>query len=424
VNTFYTHIQPNIIKFSDNEELPENLRCHYAINYNIWGIDYFYENYLLQESDDGAYLLLNENHYNFLLEDSLSGQDIIDIPRIYILITDEFMNDSDLFQQFVLEGAKNSHVYGNGIPGFRPGKQYFMNTTLFNYLANNNLIELSDPDTTDNTSDSEYEEYNVINNRLPNYIDENGNITKYFVDLSNEIIKDYTNLNYFNKKNTLLDNNFSEDELNNFYQGICNIIISYTEIQNHTEIFNKQKNQIYDTVLNYFANSQVDNTSISLNLILNSNYNNVNTINTNNLNCGCNGTTNNQSIVEPCSSLYSKAMLLYVQEMFSDPEFYEDWFCIFLSESEKFPNDLLIENLQLFIKEFITLDYNLDFTSNKTYNCDCDSLTLNNSSIQYKKINNFLQILNWVNNNQIDPNYNKIKIYGKEFGELLPKLQF
>ena len=68
MNTFYTHIQPNIIKFSDELELPEKLRCHYAINYNVWGIDYFYENYLLQESNDGIYMILNENQFNFLLE--------------------------------------------------------------------------------------------------------------------------------------------------------------------------------------------------------------------------------------------------------------------------------------------------------------------------------------------------------------------
>ena len=110
--------------------------------------------------------------------------------------------------------------------------------------------------------------------------------------------------------------------------------------------------------------------------------------------------------------------------MFGDPEFYEDWFCIYLSEDNKIGNDVLIEILQLFIKEFITLDLNLDFTSSKSYQCDCDAISLNNSSFEYKKINNFLTILDWVNNGQIDANENKIKIYGKEFGELLPKLQF
>ena len=423
MNTFYTHIQPNIVKFSDDEQIPEKLRCHYAINYNVWGIDYFYENYILQESEDGAYLLLNENTFNFILEDAVSEQEIIDIPRIYIMITDEFINGSDLFHQFVIEANKNFNVYGNGIPGFRPGKQYYLNTTLFNYLANNNYIELTDPDTTDNDENENYEDYNILNNRLPNYLDQNANITKYFIDLSDDPIKDYTNLDYFNNKNGLLDNNFDEETLKNFYSNLCNLIISYSNIKNHPDIYNKQKNQIYDLVLNYFSHLQNDAALMSLNLIMNSQYNNIN-IQNSNINCGC-SEGSNQSISQPCSQLYKQAMYIYLTDMFSDIEFYEDWFCIYLSEDEKIPNDLMIETIQLFIKEFISLDFNLDFNSSAIYNCDCrNQVSLNNSSYEYKKINNFLQILDWINNYQLEENSNKIKLYGSSFGELLPKLQF
>ena len=145
----------------------------------------------------------------------------------------------------------------------------------------------------------------------------------------------------------------------------------------------------------------------------------------NNINCGCNGNTNT-TISEPCTSLYSQAMLLYLKEMFADPEFYEDWFCIYLSDDDRISNDVLIETLQLFIKEFIAIDYNLDMSKNSLqYQCDCrDTQSLSNSSAEYKKLNNFLQILEWVNNSEIEANTNKIKIYGEAFGELLPKLQF
>ena len=34
------------------------------------------------------------------------------------------------------------------------------------------------------------------------------------------------------------------------------------------------------------------------------------------------------------------------------------------------------------------------------------------------------KILNWIFNEEIDANINKIKIYGGQFGDLLPKLQF
>ena len=92
MNTFYKNIQPNIIKFSDDDLIPEHLRCRYAINYNVWGIDYFFENYLLQESNDGIFMILNENSFNFILEDSLSDlQEDLDINKVYELV-DKFLN--------------------------------------------------------------------------------------------------------------------------------------------------------------------------------------------------------------------------------------------------------------------------------------------------------------------------------------------
>ena len=414
MNTFYKHIQPNIIKFKDDISIPEDLKCHYVINYNVWGIDYFFENYLLQESNDGIFMILNENNFNFVLEDSLDDQSSLDIPRLYILITDKFLKDDSKFHEFILRASKDNEIYAKGIEGFRPIEDYYINVTLFNYLANINAIE----------SEGYGDEYVPSAIKLPNYIDEQGNITRYFEDLSNEVIKDYTNLDYFNKKNSLLNGTYSEDELNNFYQNFCNIIIANSTIQNHPELFNTQKNQIYDKVLNYYANSKVDEASIALNLILNSNYGTVEAYQQ--TNCGCNTGQGNSSLVQPCSALYEQAMPLYLSQMLGDKEFYEDWFCIYVSEEEKFPNDLLIESLRLFILEFISIDYNLDMNQNKTsYQCDCDnSLSLNNSALEYRKINNFLQILEWVNNNEISENSNKIKIYGTQFGELLPKLQF
>ncbi len=413
MNTFYKNIQPNIIKFSDDDLIPEHLRCRYAINYNVWGIDYFFENYLLQESNDGIFMILNENSFNFILEDSLSDQNAIDIPRLYILITDSFISDGSKFQEFILKASKDNEIYSTGIEGFRPNEDYFINLTLFNYLANINAVT--------NTEDSE--SFTPSNIQLPNYLDSNGNITKYFVDMSNEVIKDYTNLNYFNKKNKLLENTYSEDELNNFYQGISNIILSNTTIYNNSEVFNKSKNQIYDKVLNYYKNSQTDSASIALQLILGSNYG---TVTSYNVSCGCNTNTGNTTMIDSCASLYKQAMPLYLKQMFGDKEFYEDWFCIYLSEEERLPNDILIESLKLFINEFISIDYNLDVSnSNKSYQCDCTNTTsLNNSSLEYKKLFRFLEILEWVNQNEILENTNKIKIYGEQFGELLPKLQF
>ena len=426
MNTFYRNIQPTIVKFSDDELIPEHLRCHYAINYNVWGIDYFFENYLLQEGNDGIFMILNENNFNFILEDSLSDQNAIDIPRLYIMITDEFMADGSKFQEFILKAAKDNEIYSTGIEGFRPNEQYYINQTLFNYLGNINAIATEqevDPDSNDTFVPSDIQ--------LPNYLDSNGNITKYFIDLSDELIKDYTNLEYYNKKNNLIEKTYSEDELNMFYQSVCKIILNNTTIQLNSEIFNKTKNQIYDKVLNYYANSQIDDASIALQLILGSNYGTVTYGMSSccNTGCGSNTTGSTQSgtyLTESCASLYQQAMPLYLKQMFGDTEFYEDWFCVYLNDKEKIPNDILIEALILFLKEFMDLDYNLDMNSKgKSYQCDCtNQLSLNNSSLEYKKLNNYIQVLLWVYNNEITENTNKIKVYGEQFGELLPKLQF
>lgn len=412
MNTFYKYIQPNIIKFSDDSAIPENLQCHYAINYNVWGIDYFFENYILEESPDGVFLALEANDmFGLLLENSLHDTSVIDIPRLYIVINESFMNNGSKFQEFVLSAAKNNEVYSTGIDGFRPGTDYFLNQTLYDYLYSSNLIETNENVVLDSI-------------HLPNYLDNNGKITKYFEDISCEPIKDYTNLDYFNSRNKLLDNTYSEEELNNFYQSLANIILSYSTIQEHPETYNKAKNQIYDIVLNYFGKGMVDEASIVLNTIMNGQYTFTTIPTLDTQNCGC--TTGTSSTMNTsCISQYQQAMLLYAQQMFGDPEFYEDWFMIRLSDKEILPNDLLIEGIQLFLKEFIALDYNLDFSAHKNLYCGCNNnSSLTNSPIEYGKLNNFLKILEYVLNCKIDENANKIKIYGEAFGELFPKLQF
>ena len=63
-NKFFDYIQPTIIKTSNHPELPEYLRNRYLINFNILGIRYFDQYYLLKESNDGIpYLIMKEDKY-------------------------------------------------------------------------------------------------------------------------------------------------------------------------------------------------------------------------------------------------------------------------------------------------------------------------------------------------------------------------
>ena len=55
--------------------------------------------------------------------------------------------------------------------------------------------------------------------------------------------------------------------------------------------------------------------------------------------------------------------------------------------------------------------------------CNCEAIeSMNNCNKE--TILNYKKVLNWVQNNEIEENTNKIKVYGEAFGELIPNLQF
>lgn len=410
MNQFFDYIQPTIIKTSDNKELPDHLRNRFLLNFNVFGIKYFEQYYLLSESDEGVpYLIMNEQNWGIELENNIDGFDkILDIPRLYIDITDKFIESSDIFRSFIFQAIIENSIYVKGIEGFEAGKDYWLNTTLYNYLANTNQIEIPN-----------------FEARLPNYMTEHIMVSKYFDDLSMMPYKDYTNLEYYNRKNHILDNKFSEEELLDFYKNFCSLILKYTFISD--ELKNKTNNQIYDAVLNYFANYQNDNISNMLNLILNNNYAKIEN---STKSCSCNSTlytTTGSQLTETCSQMYESAMILYLKQMLGDLDFYKDWFMIPLSEYNYIVNDTMIEQIKVFINEFIGLDIDLDFTDNtiihSSFSCNHDK----ESNIHHRNFDiilNYLKLIDFVYKDELIENTNKIKIYGEMFGELLPNLQF
>lgn len=410
MNKFFDYIQPTIIKTSNNIELPEHLRNRFLLNYNVFGIKYFEQYYLLSENEEGIpYLIIKEDNWGIEMEYNKDEFDkILDIPRLYIDITDKFINDAETFRTFIFQSIMENSIYFKGIEGFEAGKDYWLNRTLYNYLANTNQIDTPNFDA-----------------RMPNYLTEHIMISEYFDDLSNMPYKDYTNLEYYNRKNHLLDNYFSEDELLDFYKNFCSLILKYTFITD--EIKSQPNNSLYNIVLNYYANYQTDNTSTVLNLVLNNKYASVET---KTQSCSCNSNFASGGITtttETCSSMYESAMFLYLKQMLGDIHFYEDWFFIHLSEYDKLINDILITKLKQFINEFLNLDIDLDFSDNtiihSSFSCNHDRA----SNIHHRNvdiINNYVKLINFIYNEQIIENTNKIKIYGESFGDLLPNLQF
>lgn len=408
MNKFFDYIQPTIIQATMNEELPERVRGRYFINFNVLGIEYFDEHYLLQETVFGApYLILKESGDGAILLEDSPNRELIDIPRIYIDITDKFVNDEDgLFQSFVLQAMRNNKIWVRGIDNFFGGMDFYSNHTLYNYLALTDQVEVSD-----------------LKSRLPNYLDSYGNIqTQYWNNLEGEIFKDYKNLPYFNEKNKLIDNEYSEDELNNFYSNFCKIILEYTKIDESGKE-NEGLNPVYKLVLEYFKNFQNDCASSSLSMILNSQYTIDNT--TTSMGCGCNSTSNSETVSPSCSSIYEEAMRTWLIKMLGDTQFYQDWFMIYENEEDYIPNDVLGNRLYEFVSEFIGLGNTLSFLQSKyRRNCACPTITIDENDCNYGILANYLKVISYTLEDTVLQNANKVKIYGEQFGELLPKLQF
>jgi len=406
MNQFFKYLQPTIIQATMNEELPEQVRGRFFINFNVFGIAYFTENYILGETSFGApYLILKEDNWGLQLENTTEGE-LLDIPRIYIDITDKFINDTDnLFQSFVAQSLMDNKIWVKGIDNFLAGKDYYTNNTLYNYLALTDQIEVPD--------------FSV---RLPDYLDTFGQLrTEYWKPLTGELYEDYNNIEYFNEKNNMLTNKFSEDELNNFYSTFCSIILKYTKITDNLLL--DSRNQIYSLVLNYFKNFKSDEGSNALSLILNSGYGTVTT--TASTSCGCNSSSSSTELTPSCYDLYSTAMYNWLGTMLSDSKFYEDWFRIYKSENDYIPNDVLIETLNIFFDEFINMQHTLNFIKSSSVKCDCPApVSFNENECNYNILKNYKKIFDWLFNEEIDSNVNKIKIYGGQFAELLPKLQF
>jgi len=410
MNRFFRLLQPTIVQASDEMPNPE-LRGRYFINFNVVGIPYFEENYILLETSFGSpYLILKENDWGLLLENS-EFSDVIDIPRIYIDITDKFVNDKDnLFQSFVYQAIMKNQIWGRGIDGFFAGKDYYTNETLWVYLATHEEMEVFDTGA-----------------KLPNYLNVSGEITKYWRDLSGEVFKDYNNLDYFNEKNKLLTNTYPEDELNNFYSNFCKIILENTTIFGTGREY-QGDNPIYNLVLNYYKNFQSDCASDALAMILGSGYTTSTSTSSSCCNSNCfniDSTSNSTTIQKPCKELYDEAMQNWLIKMLSDKQFYYDWFMIWESEDEYIPNDVLDNKLITFINEFISLQNVLSFLPTKyKNNLNCPNIIVNDSDCNYNILKNYLNVLQYNLEDKLDENTNKIKVYGTQFAELLPKLQF
>ena len=237
-------------------------------------------------------------------------------------------------------------------------------------------------------------------------------------------IIDKDNITYidnYNYQYYILLNNFNNIDINNINdlsKSFSNLILQLSDIDNIDFSINSDNNA-YKVVLEYFANGKSDSTSNNLSLILNNKI----SISTNTYtSCGCNinqETSVNQSSIS-CYDTYIISLYNILKKMLGDTNFYNNWF--FIKDGDKYiVNTILIEKLIELLNKFKELYLSqLSILSNNNH-CECPSL--DNSLSQYEKIiDNYIKVLTYILNCEINENNNKIKIYGEEFGDLLPNL--
>ena len=301
-----------------------------------------------------------------------------------------------------------------------------------------------------------------INNEdiiLPNYFDEyenEYNINDSWTSLINTNY-DLDNIDYFIFKNKLLNFEFNEDELLNLNSTFMKLIQDNTTFTD----YNIGTNAIYKAVIDFYANGQYDDATILMNTIFNGVLSTTTTTST----CGCStqstcassiasgsagintGTEVIPVDIASCIDKYKAAMYQWLIQMLSDTDFYCCWMFINDEElNEVEPNEVLLDKLIKLLEEFLALGLdlsNLSGTSTSACGCghskkynvstlnnpnkDCSDL-LNNVGIagcsNYNIILNYIKVLNWIKNNEIEENKNKIYIYGKQFAEIFPLLNF
>jgi len=274
-------------------------------------------------------------------------------------------------------------------------------------------------------------------------------------------------LDYYIYKNN--KENIDMSLIYNFNQSFMHIILDNTNIDLTTY---DALNTLYNYVINYYANGGVDNATILMNSIFNTTLETSPATST----CGCaqestcvssgastinTGTETINLDTATCLDKYKAAMYQWLIKMLSDTNFYCCWMQDEDEDGDLISNDLLIDQLIDLLLGLINSDIDLSNLGNSnTGKCGCHSFSkskgrhwdyvhnlkygpddkktegssdkdcsdldsnINAGCSIYSILNNYIKVLKWVKNNEIDENKNKIYIYGKQFAEIFPLLNF
>lgn len=436
MDLFKNLFQPTIVHIGENTEY--KLSNIYCLNYNVVQIDWFQNNSIVLEDGTGIVLLeaadINNpysdsaNDANALLDDGIveNNKTVLDIPRIYFPITEKFYTNGVLttpltINSFIISllqlSAKESKesiadlvINGNIDGALLPGEDYFINKTFADYLILY-CLNIEDESLVDPISPIGKQILKIRSIQLPNYLKDNADINEPWVELS-EDEQSNTDLLHYMTLNKYEKFGVTDDTLKEFYVSFVNGILNF----NIGKPIRNAKDALYKVVLDYFNAAQNDETINKIDLVLGSTYSGQQ-INTASAYCNCKGSSN-ASMTDSCATLYANAMLEHLKMMLADPEFYCSW--MFDDDNVK---DDLIEYLKYLILRLKDKGFTL-LTNTNGFNCPCPAADAPNDEKNYKILDNYIKVLDFIHQCNIRPNINKIKQWGSQFGELLPKLYF
>lgn len=383
MSNFINLIQPPIVKLSDSWGMnPEELKGKYFLCFNLsWP----------NASDES---------------DAPEGREASgDCPKVYILITDDIAADQSLVQEFI-KGLTTPAQLLVPAPGITLGENCFINETGRKILEESIGYAVED---------------DIV---LYDYLTPMGTMSEAFEELDG-FEANYTNVEYYGKKNNLLNMKIPVEDVENFYSTFCKIILDNTAIDEDTAM--SITNQIYKIVLNFFKSFKYDETMASLSLVLNTPYTTSDKVNT----CGCtscgssatNSTVNDPSVSKPCTTIYAEAMEEYLKKMLGDAQFYADWMYAAAGDYDKTPT-VTPQMLLDLIDALLEMEPMINRSARSSLACGCSKIDTSLTDDMLETLNNYKKVLGWVRDCKIEENVNKIKVYGEEFGKILPTLQF
>lgn len=286
---------------------------------------------------------------------------------------------------------------------------------------------------------------NVLHNQNENLFINDSLVRKEISAMSNDELYNKNIFHFVNLNKHIIseiqskeNNMFSDEQLASFTSTFFNIINKhYNEtLDNSENNASSATDKIYDSVMNYYMSMKEDTVSVGLDLILSSMYKSVkNSYDSVESSCGCSSNSNNDfNMQESCYSLYKTAMTNWLTQMMSDIDnFYNKYFKVInINDDGKECYNInidLVNDLIELITEFKNVGYDLSFEDNsplkfRNCNCDNDNYSSTASDCNYKILDDFLAVLNIIKNDEIESNYNKIKLVGKEIAGLLDKMYF